>query len=228
MGVILESLWNFTSYLSLDTSCVQYLQNIQNIPRSQHQLAVILVQNLPWNLITAPYLFSLLLALTFNGLFLMQQPQWSFFVCFGLCHLNLFILYDNFPPSFFIPSHATHLLGIPSHLPYKMPHILDVADCLLQVPDTHSSDPCISLNWWSQVPIFRQEPFSSGARHFPSHCVRRPIVAGCQCSAPDCSVASAWSLLYFPHRLFTWWLLPRSTFSLGVTSSDFLILVLLL
>lgn len=139
MGVILDSLCNFTTCLSIDKSCGQYLQNI---PRIQHQLAVILVQNLTWNLKMASYLTSLLLSLTLYGLLLMQQPEWSFFVCFGLCHLNLFILW-HFPSLLFFLSHATNLLEIPSHLPYKMSHILDAADCL-KVPYTHSSDPCIS------------------------------------------------------------------------------------
>lgn len=105
----------------------------------------------------------------------------------------------QFPSLLFFSLSCHQFVRVTKSFTYKMPHILDVADCLLQVPDTHSSDPCISLNWWSHVPISRQEHFSSGARHFPTQCIRRPIVAGCHSvCARLLSGISLIPPLYFP------------------------------
>lgn len=98
-----------------------------------------------------------------------------------LCHLNLSILYDNFPPCLF-SLHATNLLEKPGHVRYKLSHVLDLSDCLLQMSLTCPSDPCIShelidscLAWWESCSNFRQEHVSSAAGYFLLH----HIVVGC-------------------------------------------------
>ena len=133
-------LWHFTSYLSTSKSCRQYLQNI---PRVQNHLPIILVQNLSWNFVIASLTVLPAFILDFLRSVLNTTTRIVLSHLLWLCHLNLSILYDNFPPCLF-SLHATNLLEKPGHVCYKLSHVLDLSDCLLQMSLTCPSDPCIS------------------------------------------------------------------------------------
>lgn len=130
----------------------------------------------------------------------MQQPQWSFFICFGLCHLNLYILYDNFPPSFFFLS-CHQFVRVTKLFTYKMPHILNVAvssRCLTLIPLTPV------FPWTDGVMFqFLDKNISQVVRGTSQHSASGgPSWLAAIVSVPDCSVASAWSLRYISPSSF--------------------------